>query len=143
MKTVDTKLAIYDFLGLAAFLVPLGGVILPSVFFMLRRNVTLEERNHYRSGMNFQMSLQIYAFVMFLLMPWTVAFIGWATMMLGAFMIILHIGYKALGGELIKYPLAIPILKMIDVPPSYEELMYEYEQSRMLESESLHGRRSG
>lgn len=142
MRTQNTKLAVYDFLGLAAFLIPLGGIILPSVYYVLRRAVTLEERNHYRSGMNFQMSLQLYAFVMFLTLPWMLAMMFWATMMLGAFMIIMTIGYKAMKGELIKYPLAIPIFRMIKMPPSYEDLMFEYEQSRVLDPEHLH-KRSG
>ncbi len=134
MRTIHPKLAVYDFLGLGGFLVPLGGLILPGVFFWLQRDPPVEERNHFRSVMNFQFSIQIYSFLLVLLLPWQIALAGWSILMLASFMIIAHIGYRALKGEMIKYPFSLPLFPALESPPSYEEMLYDYEQARTQET---------
>ena len=125
MKRQNGINATYHFLGTMFFLIPLIGFVAPAIFYLFRKNATVQEQNHYRAVLNFLFSVFIYILLLYLFFPRSIANVCVVFLCLCAFMITIYNGYSALKGQEPVYPMALPLLKPLKPRSlSVEEMMY-------------------
>lgn len=117
--------SLYHFLGTFVVVIPVLGMFMTGLLSFFRSNKSLNEENHFRAVVNFQISLVIYNIIVYLISPRSIGYAVVLTVAIGALMMMIYNGILAQKGGQAHYPLAIPFFKPAVKTLSAEEMMYQ------------------
>ena len=97
--------------ALAGFIIPLGNIIGPLVFWLIKKNEFPTVAAHGKESLNFQISMLIYAIVSGILCIVFIGFLLLAAVGITSLVCVIIASVKASNGVPFRYPLTIRFLK--------------------------------
>jgi hypothetical protein len=122
--TNNSKNATYHFIGATIGLVPLLGIGFTALYYAFRKFPSIDEENHYRAVINFQITLFAAGLGLYLILPEPVADMGIMILFGLAMIMMIYNGYLALKGKDALFPFSFNIIKLARPTRSPEEIIH-------------------